>query len=362
MLVIVASYEMTPYLTNTLFSLSKYYQSLEDYEVIVFTNGGAKLPGNFFRKFGRNFQYIHIDSSIANKHPFYEINNLVKKSKYENLFINCDGARICSHNILKDYSKILQKNKFNVCTSPGYHLGPMLQRHSQDLGYDNFFEKKILKKSRWWMCPSAIFDISVSGGSTPKNFKDLPVESNSLGINKNLFLDLGGFSEGFKIPGGGQINLDLWQKICVHKSSKIFYFKNHGTFHQIHGGMSTNSKNFHLQKKLENKELNDLKIIIDKKKINEKPFQILFNGPKRILNKNDLNETTIINSLLVKDEKNYKLTDLNKIQIYEKYLLIFKMFYLIKKSFLNFKHKSRVFLERIGLHFVVKSFRKIFYK
>ena len=168
MLVIVASYEMTPYLTNTLFSLSKYYQSLEDYEVIVFTNGGAKLPGNFFRKFGRNFQYFHIDSSIAYKHPFYEINNLVKKSKYENLYINCDGARICSHNILKDYSKILEKNKFNVCTSPGYHLGPMLQRHSQELGYDRFFETKILKKSRWWMYPSAIFDISVTGVYTKK--------------------------------------------------------------------------------------------------------------------------------------------------------------------------------------------------
>ena len=124
-----------------------------------------------------------------------------------------------------------------------------------------------------------------------------------MGINKNLFLDIGGFSEGFKIPGGGQINLDLWQKICLHKSSKIFYFKNHGTFHQIHGGMSTNSKNFYKQKKLEDKELKDLKIKIDKKIINEKPFQILFEGPKRILNKNHLIETTIIDSFLIDDEK-----------------------------------------------------------
>lgn len=361
MLVIVASYKMTPYLTNTLFSLSKYYQSLEDYEVIVFTNGGPKLPGNFFRKFGRNFRYFHIDSSIADKHPFYEINNLVKKSKYEKLFINCDGARICSYDILKDYSETLEKNKFNVCTSPGYHLGPMLQRLSQERGYDRPFETEILKKSRWWMYPSAIFDISVTGGSTPKNFNILPVESNSLGINKNLFLDLGGFKEGFKIPGGGQINLDLWQRICEHKSSKIFYFKNHGTFHQIHGGMSTNSKNFYLQKKIENRELNELKIIIDKKKVSEKPFQILFDGPKRIIKKNQLIENTIIQSL-VSDDKNYGLTDLNKIQIYEKYLSILNIFSLIKKSFLNFKHKTRIFLEKIGLNIVVKIFRNIFYR
>lgn len=362
MLIIVASHNMTPYLTNTLFSLSKYYQSLEDYEVIVFTNGGKELPGNFFRKFGRNFKYFHIENSLAEKHPFYEINNLVKKSKYENIFINCDGARICSHNILEDYSKILKRNKFNICTSPGYHLGPMLQRFSQLRGYDRFFETQILKSSRWWMYPSTIFDISVTGGSTPKTLKELPVESNSLGINKSFFLDIGGFKKGFTIPGGGQINLDLWQTICEHKDTEIFYFKNHGTFHQIHGGMSTNSKNFIKQKKLETNELKDLKITLDKKKISKKFFQTVFVGPRRLIKKNYLTEHTIINSLSINKRENFKFSDEDKIAIYEKFLLFFNLFFIIKKKFLDLKHSTRILLQRFGFGFIVNLFRKVFYR
>lgn len=357
MLVIVASYNMEEFLTNTLFSLSRYYQNLNNYEVLVFSNGGKKINKNFFYKFGKNFKYKHIVD--AEPHPFYEINNFIKNTNYENIVIVCDGGRICSYNILEDYNKLLNEDKNNVCICPGYHLGFDLQRKSVKFGYDREFEEKILFNSRWWLEKSSIFDISVFGGSTNKNlYSVMPLETNCLGINKDLFLEIGGFTKGFKIPGGGQINLDLFQKICKNESISINYFINHGTFHQLHGGASTNSKDFASQKRNEDSELKNLGIKINNNFVKKRDFIIKLNGPKR--NIVEINKINISHQLISDvNSKSFFLIILsflkstNKEKIKDNFIVL-RDYILIKKMHL------RLFLEKNKMSFIVKIYRNIF--
>jgi hypothetical protein len=353
MLVIVASYNMEKYLTNTLFSLSKYYQDLEDYEVITLNNGGEEINENFFYKFGKNFKYKYIEKSKSHVHPYVEINKIIENSNHEKIVIICDGARICSKNILKDYMKILSENDYNVCTCPSYHLGFDLQRKSVESGYNNNFETNILKRSRWWLEDSTIFDISVFGGSSDKNvFNKLQVESNCIGMSKKTFLEIGGFSDKFNIPGGGQINIEFFQRLISKHEINIYYFVNHGTFHQLHGGMSANSQNFHLQKQNELGELKRLNIEIDIDRIKNRKFIAVTKGPKRKLVLNKKINIDTISSLKKPDDNSYKIKGKIK-EMYLDYIL---------KLFKIQKMKIRVFLENNNLGFIVKFYRAILFK
>ena len=346
-MLVITPYNMENYLTGTLFSLSKYYQNLEDYEVLTINNGGEKINENFFYKFGRNFKYKYIEKSDADVHPYIEINKTIEKTHHDKIVIICDGARICSKNILDDYIKILNKSEFDICTCPSYHLGFDLQRKSILSGYNSKFEDNILKRSRWWLEGSSIFDISVLGGSSDSNlYKKLQVESNCLGISKKFFLEIGGFSKNFKIPGGGQINIEFFQKLVSNKKTKINYFINHGTFHQLHGGMSTNSKDFKKQKKNENEELKNINLKIDLEKIKNKKFNIIFNGPKRKIISKD-NYINIISFLKGMDEFPYS----KPAEPFGE--MISNFFYKIKVYLLLKKMKLRIFLQKIKLNIVV---------
>jgi hypothetical protein len=55
-------------------------------------------------------------------------------------------------------------------------------------------------------------------------------------------MKLGGFSEQFTSPGGGFVNLDFYKRALDYCKESIVLL-GEGTFHQIHGGVTTNSIN-----------------------------------------------------------------------------------------------------------------------
>ena len=45
----------------------------------------------------------------------------------------------------------------------------------------------------------------------------------------------------FQSPGGGLINHDIWNRVCETGTSNLIMLLGEGTFHQVHGGVATNS-------------------------------------------------------------------------------------------------------------------------
>jgi hypothetical protein len=57
-----------------------------------------------------------------------------------------------------------------------------------------------------------------------------------------LFEELGGFDEGFRMPGGGLVNLDFYKRAVEHTRTTLIYLAGEGCFHQLHGGVTTGKK------------------------------------------------------------------------------------------------------------------------
>jgi hypothetical protein len=57
---------------------------------------------------------------------------------------------------------------------------------------------------------------------------------------KRTFQEIGGCDERFDIPGGGFMNIDLFQRAANHAETSLILLIGEGVFHQIHGGTTTN--------------------------------------------------------------------------------------------------------------------------
>jgi hypothetical protein len=67
------------------------------------------------------------------------------------------------------------------------------------------------------------------------------LESNALFLPRGLWNELGGYDEAFVEPGGGVVNPDTLSRACALPGTQLIRVVGEGTFHQIHGGLSTSS-------------------------------------------------------------------------------------------------------------------------
>src|SRR5262249_17264710 len=51
---------------------------------------------------------------------------------------------------------------------------------------------------------------------------------------------LGGLDERFDAPGGGHLSRDTYRRACALDDTELVVLLGEGTFHQLHGGISTN--------------------------------------------------------------------------------------------------------------------------
>jgi len=65
-------------------------------------------------------------------------------------------------------------------------------------------------------------------------------ESNCLFVRRSLFLESGGADERFDFPGGGFINLDIFNRLVETPGVAGVQLIGEGCFHQLHGGTTTN--------------------------------------------------------------------------------------------------------------------------
>ena len=240
--VIVATFNMVREAQRTLLSLSPTFQhsvSEDDYEVIVMDNGSSQpLSEDYVRRFGKNFRYFFIDTT--SKSPAAAINIGVDKARGNVVGLMIDGARIVSPGIIK-YAKLGMRSYHNpVVATLAWHLGPDVQYRSVSKGYDKRAEDGLLASIKWENNGYRLFEISSFAGSSENGFF-LPIaETNCFFMKKNTFEQLGGYDERFRSSGGGLVNLDMYKRACELPDSSLIILLGEGTFHQVHGGVSTN--------------------------------------------------------------------------------------------------------------------------
>lgn len=238
--VIIVFFNMAREAHRTLFSLTPGYQkgsNPEDYEVIA-VDCGSRIPliQDQISRYGSNFRLVRTEPAPS---PARAINSAAKEARGQYLTICIDGARIWSPGIMAETCAILKEKPDAVIATPAFHIGHEMQNISVSKGYSQEVEDRLLQESGWETDGYRLFQISSLDGSS-QNGWFLPLqESNCITVPAKLFDKIGGYNERFSSPGGGLVNLDFFNSVCS-ENRLIHILASEGTFHQFHGGVSTN--------------------------------------------------------------------------------------------------------------------------
>lgn len=257
--IILAARNMERELPRTLHTLTPAYQSgieESDYEVIVVDCGSTvPIDHEAVRGYGMNFQLLRFDDSPS---PARAINQAFQRCSAEIVMVCIDGARMLSPGILRFTLEAFRARKNPIVATLAWHLGPKMQSVSMLDGYDQTAEDFLLKTIDWQKSGYELFRVSALAGSSSQGWF-MPIgESNCIAMRRECYDMLGGFDERFHTPGGGFVNLDFYKRAC-EENGDLVVLLGEGTFHQFHGGASTNIVQGHADRKRFEQEYRDLK-------------------------------------------------------------------------------------------------------
>jgi len=241
--VVVVVYNMAREAPRTLHSLSAAYQrhiDPDDYEVIVVDNGSnPPFDPQVIEGLSGNFQLIRIDS--ASPSPAQAVNRGIAESRGKVIGVMIDGARMVTPGLLHFARHGAAIYDRAVVASVAWFLGFDDQRWALESGYDRKREDSLLKSIDWPADGYRLFEIGTLANSSSNGWF-LPIaESNALFLRRELWEILGGFDERFDVPGGGLVNLDTYRRALELPNAELVVLLGEGSFHQIHGGVATNS-------------------------------------------------------------------------------------------------------------------------
>lgn len=242
---IVIAFNMTRELPRTLQSLTRAYQRLGDavdYEVLVIDNGSAEpLAAEVIESFGPEFRSHQLQDPPAS--PAYALNYGASVARGDILGLLVDGAHLLTPGVLQKALACFRAEQDAVVATRYFYLGPGPQNETILQGYDQAEEDRLLASIQWPKKGYRLFEVG-----TPLIYKDFPVytwfykplESNCLFLTKRQFEVMGGADERFDLPGGGFMNIDLFKRSCEYPGAQPFMLIGEGSFHQVHGGTTTN--------------------------------------------------------------------------------------------------------------------------
>jgi glycosyltransferase involved in cell wall biosynthesis len=239
--VIVIGYNMARELPRTIRSLSPAIQrgiDPRDYEVILIDNGSTKAFDQAeLRRFLPDLVIHRMrDATVS---PVPAVNLGLELARGDLVGVCIDGARIASPGLLGKALAASRLHERPVIGTISFHLGPQVQ--SVKHGYNQAVENDLLAHSGWEADGYRLFAISTFAGSSIGGWFVLPAESNAFFLRAGHWRDLGGWDEGFVTPGGGLVNLDTWARACADPEAELIMLLGEATFHQVHGGVATNS-------------------------------------------------------------------------------------------------------------------------
>jgi glycosyltransferase involved in cell wall biosynthesis len=243
--IIVVCYNMRREIPRTLRSLQRDYQqdgATLDYEVLVIENGSSDplKPGSVER-FGDNFHHAYL--ADAPPSPAYAVNEGVRRSSGDILCIMVDGAHLLSPGVLANARRVFRAYEHAVVATRYFFLGPGQQNDTILRGYNQAREDALLEQIHWPEDGYRLFQISSPlrfPGERQSTWFNKIIESNCLFMTRNTYADIGGCDERFTTPGGGFMNIDLFKRAAEHPASTLVLLIGEGSFHQVHGGTTTN--------------------------------------------------------------------------------------------------------------------------
>ena len=229
---------------RTLQSLSRDYQ-LEavdlQYEVLVIDNGSdQKINESIVNEYGEQFHYHYLDNPPAS--PGHAINYGVKSAKGDVIAIMIDGAHLLTPGVFKFALAAFGAFKNPLVMTRYFFMGNGDQNDTVHQGYNQAVEDGLLAKINWPKQGYRLFEVGAPfQGYMPKvTWYNKMVESNCLFMYRALFEYLGGADERFDYPGGGFLNMDLYKQAVESPGVDPVQLIGEGSFHQLHGGVTTN--------------------------------------------------------------------------------------------------------------------------
>jgi hypothetical protein len=241
--VVVVVYNMAREAPQTLHSLSAAYQrhiDPEDFEIIVVDNGSdPPFDRSVIDGLSGDFRLIRIDN--ASPSPAHAVNRGLAEARGEVIGVMIDGARIATPGLLHFALHGARLYECAVVATLGWYLGYDFQSWAMSTGYDQGREDALLASIDWHNDGYRLFDIGTMDESSVDGwFQPLP-ESNALFLRREVWELLGGMDERFDAPGGGLLNLDTFRRALECPNAELVILLAEATFHQLHGGISTNA-------------------------------------------------------------------------------------------------------------------------
>jgi len=241
--VIVAVHDMPSQAPRTLLSLSRRHQrDVGDlpYEVIVVDNGSSPpLDAARVRALGPEFRIVTVQDAAQS--PLAAVNAAVDASAGALVAVILDGACLVTPGVLAAGRSALLAWPDAFCTTYAWHLGHEQQTTAVQHGYDTATEERLLRQVGWPEDGYALFDVAALDPSNPDGWFGHLAESRFFMTSRRTWDRLGGYDEAFVAPGGGLGGLDLFERVCALDDVELVGLLGEGSFHQVHGGITTNS-------------------------------------------------------------------------------------------------------------------------
>lgn len=191
------------------------------------------------RAFGESFRYFERDEPGVS--PVGALNVAFEQSRGESIAIVIDGARMVTPRLVEHALRARKIVERPLIVAPGYHLGPKPQHLSSREGYGEAVEQELLDKARWKENGYALFDIASFDDTNENGLVNPFLESTCLICPRACFEEIGGADPRFVSPGGGIVNLDIFERLCRLPNTRLVVLPGEGAFHQFHGGTSSSS-------------------------------------------------------------------------------------------------------------------------
>ena len=242
--ILVIAYNMAREIPRTLQSLARNYQRGAkelDYEVIVVDNGSSPPldPSSWSHL---DVPARHVRIADAHPSPAKALNKAASEAKGEWLCIMIDGAHLITPGVFEMAFAAGRAMPNAVIAVRYFFLGPDEQNLSIQAGYCERAEDQLLHAIDWPQDGYRLFEIGTpfKAGASSANWLHKMFESNCLFLRSSTFRSVGGADERFDLPGGGFLNLDLYNRACEAEDAVPVQLIGEGSFHQIHGGTTTN--------------------------------------------------------------------------------------------------------------------------
>lgn len=241
--IIVIVYKMADQAERTLRSLSALYQrgvEESEYEIIVVENDSSWVLGQE-RAYATGGNVRYFFRRETQRTPVHAVNFGASQARGSHVVIMIDGARIVTPGVVRLALDAFRLAPHGAVCVPGYHLGEKPQQVSVNEGYDEKAEAALLERIAWPEDGYRLFEIAVFAASSRAGFFRPNHESNFLGVSVDKWKAVGGMDDRYDDLGGGMANIALYKSVIEMPETPFYLLFGEGSFHQFHGGISTNA-------------------------------------------------------------------------------------------------------------------------